>query len=403
MINWTLINGRTSGDWTLTKKLVWLKATVLAAAGAAWATVSGAIASFVTVRAAPIKELVVNVDPVQAGSGDPSPDNIRNISGWPGATIYRTGKNILSPTIYSGGTYNPTVGNTFNLSISGDQFTPNSDNSIFTINAPGSWKYYTLLFPVKNGITYYVSMGVSSSTSLGTSRGYLDKDFKVLSKTNSTSLSQTMAFSITPNADAYYYIVISNRGDAETITVTNPQAEISASASTYEPYAGTTYSISWQTEAGTVYGGTLTVNEDGSGVLTRTYLFSASLNGSGWSRTQINGNYYFTKSHNSWSLANEIVACSHFKPIPTAGLLGNNPDCSIQLAIDRYYQINIRYDAITTADAFKTFMENAGAQMVYTSAAPSTYTLTPGQVTARLGQNYVWADTGDVSVTYRSN
>ena len=37
--------------------------------------------------------------PVQAGSGDPSPDNIRPISGWTGAKLTRCGKNLLPPAV----------------------------------------------------------------------------------------------------------------------------------------------------------------------------------------------------------------------------------------------------------------------------------------------------------------
>ena len=38
-------------------------------------------------------------EPKQEGSGDPSPDNIRPISGWTGATLTRCGKNLLPPAV----------------------------------------------------------------------------------------------------------------------------------------------------------------------------------------------------------------------------------------------------------------------------------------------------------------
>ena len=42
-----------------------------------------------------------------------------------------------------------------------------------------------------------------------------------------------------------------------------------------------------------------------------------------------------------------------------------------------------------------------GAQLVYELAAPQTYTLTPvTPITTLAGENNVWADSGDVSVTY---
>ena len=43
----------------------------------------------------PVRDLVVNIEPLQAGSGDPSPDNVRSISGWTGSVVYRSNKNLL--------------------------------------------------------------------------------------------------------------------------------------------------------------------------------------------------------------------------------------------------------------------------------------------------------------------
>lgn len=36
----------------------------------------------------PLKGLTVNIEPVQAGSGDPSPDNVRPITGWTGVNVF---------------------------------------------------------------------------------------------------------------------------------------------------------------------------------------------------------------------------------------------------------------------------------------------------------------------------
>ena len=44
-----------------------------------------------------------------------------------------------------------------------------------------------------------------------------------------------------------------------------------------------------------------------------------------------------------------------------------------------------------------------GAQVVYELATPITYHLTPQEITTLLGQNNIWADTGDTSVTYKAD
>ena len=48
----------------------------------------------------PVKSMTVDVEAVQSGSGDPSPTNIRPISGWTGCKVYRTGKNLLNLSEY---------------------------------------------------------------------------------------------------------------------------------------------------------------------------------------------------------------------------------------------------------------------------------------------------------------
>jgi hypothetical protein len=45
------------------------------------------------------KDITIAIEPVQAGSGDPSPTNVRPISGWTGANVTRTGKNLLPLTL----------------------------------------------------------------------------------------------------------------------------------------------------------------------------------------------------------------------------------------------------------------------------------------------------------------
>lgn len=66
----------------------------------AWAmlptdTASGAVASFPDgADDVPMESLIVSIEPVQEGSGDPSPDNVRPISGWSAAEVTVNGKTI---------------------------------------------------------------------------------------------------------------------------------------------------------------------------------------------------------------------------------------------------------------------------------------------------------------------
>ena len=57
--------------------------------------ISGAIATFRTPGKQDIRSLKVHFSPVQEGTGDPSPTNVRPVSGWTGVKAYRAGANLL--------------------------------------------------------------------------------------------------------------------------------------------------------------------------------------------------------------------------------------------------------------------------------------------------------------------
>ena len=57
---------------------------------------SDAVASFSTDMKAPIADLKAHFTPVQEGTGDPSPNNIRSINGHTGLNINQTGKNLIN-------------------------------------------------------------------------------------------------------------------------------------------------------------------------------------------------------------------------------------------------------------------------------------------------------------------
>lgn len=65
-------------------------------------TASGSIASFDDgADDLPVKSLMVDIDPAQAGSGEPSPTNVRPISGWTGAKVTKAGLESDTTGIYN--------------------------------------------------------------------------------------------------------------------------------------------------------------------------------------------------------------------------------------------------------------------------------------------------------------
>lgn len=59
--------------------------------------VSGSMVSITDAAAQPAVQLISRIEPVQEGEGDPSPDNIRSISGWDKVNSWHGDANLLNP------------------------------------------------------------------------------------------------------------------------------------------------------------------------------------------------------------------------------------------------------------------------------------------------------------------
>lgn len=117
-------------------------------------TVSGSIATVRSPAVAPIESLKVHFSPIQEGSGDPSPSNVRPITGWTGVTGYKAGKNLLPITNYKT--------NYFNVAEDG------TISQINTSSASWGWEYNNCLFRTTLPAgTYTITETLLSSVSSG--------------------------------------------------------------------------------------------------------------------------------------------------------------------------------------------------------------------------------------------
>ena len=301
--------------------------------------ITGNIVSFVTNIENALDYLIAQINPVQSGSGVPSPENIRPISGWNSVQITRAGKNLFP--LYTGEpTTNRNITFTYNsdgsITVSGANTTPSSSSLSITlirgmrILKPGRYKKEALT----NGFYTYVQYVVSSSSwSTVPGGGAASDEFEITQEiydnyeivirvgvSGGTSYDSPTTF--------YPYIYRDNETDFTWVSPTRNN-----------------YEITFPTDAGTVYGGTLTVNEDGSGTLVVTDANIASYNGETLPSTWISDRDVYT------------------------------PDTS----------------------------PTTGAQVVYKLDTPLTYNLTELEVIETLiGTNNIWADTGDVTVLYKN-
>ena len=183
------------------------------------------------------------------------------------------------------------------------------------------------------------------------------------------------------------------------------------------PNNGTTREITWQTEAGTVYGCTLTINQDGSVDLKKTVTI-VTLNGS---QTQNNGK--FDGTYNAvarWNLSDQAKAfeagtipnalCDKLKAIGS-GLIGdfaswaNNESYGYSFTIasngERVGIAIPKSEGITSGAQLNTWLSNNNVTIAYELAIPVTYHLNSiEQLYTLLGVNNIFSDAGDVDVEY---
>jgi len=288
---------------------------------------SGAVASFSDGGDnLPVKDLVIAIEPVQPGSGDPSPDNVRPISGRTSATVTTASYNLFDPLTRTTGAFIKAAGS--GAPPVGDVITHNGwDCSGYIRVKPNT--QYTQTLPVfagagLAGIVFYSTPDVSGAIS-GAS-------------TNEQG-SNTFTF-VTPSNCHFIRFSWSNNFTADSVDYKWPQIE-EGPQTAYKPYAGTTIPITFPTEAGAVYGGTLDVT---TGVLSVRPYYA--------------------------SYAGETLV---------------GPWVS---SMDVY-----------TPGATPT----TGAQVVDMGGTVTTHQLSPVDVLTLLGANTIYADTGNTTVTYRAD
>ena len=230
-------------DWSALKKLLLLKAT---SGGSGTITVQGMPVTIA--GAVDLTKCLVRIDPYQAGSGDPSPDNVRAISGWTGANVYRAGKNLLDYTeiTWTAGT----------LDNDGNHTDSNSS-------------HYSNLIPICGGVKYTISGTLRPSSSVAYRIYYRDGKGEWISRT--PAINPVPYSFTTPENCRYIQVQCKN-----TVTLDDAQIEPGSAATDYAAYDGDTYTAAWGTGTGTVYGGTADLI---SGTLTVTHGYIASYDG----------------------------------------------------------------------------------------------------------------------------
>lgn len=281
------------------------------------------------------------------------------ISGRTGVMAYRTGVNVWDEE-WELGTINSTTGV--------------NEPAVSTIRS----KNYISVLP---NTDYYVR----SNATIGFR--FYDADHGYIGySVGSNVVKKTPA-----NCRYMRFIAISTTTYNHDISINYP-----ATDTDYHAYTGASYPVSWQSEAGTVYGGTLDIM---SGVLTvdRVMVEFDGTNGTFKTGT-INYLRYdpISSIRPDYSRRTETVS-NQYHNISS----GAQTDQAIRIATDN--TIILVYDSrFTSESAMRTLLSQNPVQIVYPLRPQNiqTYQLTPIEVAMLLGVNNVFSDSGSIDLVY---
>ena len=352
-------------------------------------TVSGAIVTFITNLVAPLKQLVAQINSVQDLHGYGSP--------WPAGG----GKNLFNGTFLQGYWAYADGGWVNSNAWIATEKIPCKPSTYYTVSADNRQTRW-------QGFVYYDNNGDFISTQNLNNKlpiGYTAKTpanaayliFNIAGKSESTdpiSPSDVTHFQIEEGQTATTYAPYSNICPISGFTGLNVHV-----ADGENPHVvDNVYPVSWQSEAGTVYGGTLDVTT-GNLTVDRAMV---DLGAKNWYPSTAAGRTRFRTSITdieriSSPNVRAPMLCSAYKTETANNTYTGKQGISLQQNEADVYVYDAQRESMTTAD-FKTAM--SGVQLAYKLATPQTYQLTPTEVTTLLGDNTIWASTGDVSVNY---
>lgn len=308
--------------------------------------------------------------------------NICPISGWTGAKITNNKTNII-----------PTGTDTSKGYVNGYYLTPTSStkNSAWMISE---------YIPVQSGKSYTLDMGREyNNTTAGI--GYYDE------------------------SQGRLYVTAYNKEKVITYTIPDGVSYVRISLIKDQFNNGATFKESFIRDVtfppGTVYGGKLTVNKDGTGrlvsdwnklVVTNSDTLQASGKGGGssyaiykktlstanraYQATPNGGDQYGLFSQGKWQKAayGADRAYAYSKTEIRIALISFDPDVDLSTSAGR----QAYFDNLAS--------KNIAVEVCYKLETPQTYELTAsqvGQILALKGENNVFADTGNLSVEYWTN
>lgn len=311
------------------------------------------------------KKVVSSIVPVQAGSGTPSPTNVRAISGFTGCAVLDRGINQWDEQ-WESGAINPATGNKIT-----------SPEQIRTKN----------YIKIKPNAYYY------TKSSGGIWCIFYDENYQPVSSDLPTGQSssdygrllQNMSWKAPATAKYMLFYLVKAYGTTykHDISVNYP-----ATDTDYHAYTATTATISFGS-AGTVYGGYVDL-------ISGKLVVDRALIKGGWTQFKSNNNFI-----------------AYRQTMPYFGKYGGYVAISnITNVISSFNSDNMTYNVIQppTSGTRNSYMalqddfDQNDVELLYEIATPQEYQLTPTQLRSLVGANRLTSSTGEVTeVEYITN
>lgn len=298
-----------------------------------------------------------------------------------------------------------------------------------TISVSGSVAYAAgqINVQLQAGVTYAFSVHViqaTAQTRFGLRRATSGQI--IASDTNYATSDSDLSFTFTPTEDMACRITLFSaysKANDETAIFSEVQCEVGSAPTSYAPYKNlcpisgwtgveavvsptqdaqddNTYSVSWETAAGTVYNGEINLT---TGVLTvKSKRYNLDDPNVPCSYRSNYGYFRYTISEAydpTWDMSRGLPdICTCYKTFcPASGSVANIPDMSF---VSRWANTGGNYFVIkdTRYTDVASLRAALAGQYAIITIPDFTVQLTPTQISTLLDQNNIWADTGDVTV-----
>ena len=307
----------------------------------------------------------VSWEPVQEGSGTPSPENIRPIKGRDSITVTRCGENLLNPSLFQNNKY--------------QNF--NAETGYYEIYSSNDY-WITGIQPCLPSTTYHFNVYTEGGC-------FYDEKKNVIGIAG-------FEFTVkTPAKCAYYCVNFSS----VRLPYGSPVIATVGESTTYSPYTGQTTAL---TLPRTIYGGTVdAVTGEGMGMWKLLTLDGTEP----WNAVGSGDTLYFQST--SISIGTRVLSSGDYcTTFPIASVSSSN---TVQGVNGWKTSLYLRWSTFADVAALKSYLAAQYAagtpvQIAYKRATPEPFTVTGAQpISALSGVNTVLTDADSVTVTGRAD